>query len=30
MDKSEYPDFEMNCYEWIDVANEHLFAILPE
>ena len=30
MDKSEYPDFEMNCYEWIDAANEHLFAILPE
>ena len=30
MDKSQYPDFEMNCYEWIDAANEHLFTILPE
>ena len=29
-DKSKYPDFEMNCYEWIDVTNEHLFEILPE
>ena len=26
----EYPDFEMNCYEWIDITNEHLFEILPE
>ncbi len=26
----QYPDFEMNCYEWIDVTNEHLFEILPE
>ena len=24
-DKSKYPDFEMNCYEWIDATNEHLF-----
>lgn len=30
MDKSEYPDFEMNCHEWIDATNEHLFEILPE
>ena len=30
MDKSEYPDFEMNCYGWVDVANQHLFLILPE
>lgn len=30
MDKWQYPDFEMNCYEWIDVTNEHLFKILPE
>jgi len=30
MDKSNYPDFEMNCYEWIDTTNEHLFEILPE
>ena len=30
MDKSEYSDFEMNCYEWIDVTNEHLFGILSE
>ena len=29
-DKSKYPDFEMNCYEWIDVTNEHLFATLPK
>ena len=29
-DKSKYPDFEMNCYEWIDVTNEHLFEIVPE
>lgn len=29
-DKSRYPDFDMNCYEWIDVANEHLFTILSE
>ena len=26
-DKSKYPDFEMNCYEWIDATNEHLFEI---
>jgi len=25
-DKSKYPDFEMNCYEWIDITNEHLFT----
>jgi hypothetical protein len=30
MDKSEYSDFEMNCYEWIEVTNEHLFGILSE
>lgn len=30
MDKSLYPDFEMNCYDWIDITNEHLFEILPE
>ena len=30
MDKSEYPDFEMNCYAWIDSTNEHLFGIIPE
>lgn len=29
-DKSKYPDFEINCYEWIDVTNGHLFTILPE
>ena len=29
-DKSKYPDFEMNCYEWIDVTNEHLFEIVPK
>jgi hypothetical protein len=29
-DKSKYPDFEMNCYEWIDVTNEHLFEIVSE
>ena len=29
-DKSKYPDFEMNCYEWIDITNEHLFEIIPE
>ena len=27
MDKSQYPDFEMNCYEWIDIANVHLFSV---
>ena len=26
-DKSKYPDFEMNCYEWIDATDEHLFEI---
>ena len=26
----QYPDFEMNCYEWVDITNEHLFEILPE
>ena len=26
-DKSKYPDFEMNCYEWIDVLSEHLFSV---
>ena len=25
MDLWEYPDFEMNCYGWIDATNEHLF-----
>ena len=30
MDLWQYPDFEMNCYEWIDVTNEHLFEISPE
>lgn len=30
MDKSEYPDFEMNCHEWIDATNEHLFEIISE
>jgi hypothetical protein len=30
MDKSEYSDFEMNCFDWIDATNEHLFEILPE
>jgi hypothetical protein len=30
MDLWQYPDFEMNCNEWIDVTNEHLFEILPE
>ena len=30
MDKWNYPDFEMNCYEWIDATNEHLFSVLPE
>ena len=29
MDKWQYPDFEMNCYEWIDVTSEHLFETLP-
>ena len=29
-DKSKYPDFKMNCYKWIDVTNEHLFAVFPE
>ena len=29
-DKSKFPDFEMKCYEWIDVTSEHLFEILPE
>ena len=29
-DKSKYPDFEMNCYKWIDASNEHLFSIFPE
>lgn len=29
MDKSKHPDFEMKCYEWIDITNEHLFGILP-
>ena len=26
----QYPDFEMNCYEWFDITNEHLFEMLPE
>lgn len=26
----EYPDFEMNCHEWIDVTSEHLFGMLPD
>ena len=30
LDKSKYSNFEMNCYEWIDATNEHLFLILPE
>ncbi len=30
LDKSKYSNFEMNCYGWVDVANEHLFLILPE
>ena len=30
VDLWQYPDFEMNCYEWIDATNEHLFEILPE
>jgi hypothetical protein len=30
MDKSEYPNFELNCYSWIDATNEHLFETLPE
>ena len=29
-DKSKYPDFEMNCHEWIDATNEHLFEIISE
>ena len=29
-DKSKYPDFEIKCYEWIDVSNEHLFTNLYE
>lgn len=30
MDKSEHPNFELNCYKWIDATNEYLFEILPE
>jgi len=30
MAKSEYPNFELNCYKWIDATNEYLFEILPE
>ena len=30
MAKSEYPNFELNCYKWIDTTNEYLFEILPE
>ena len=29
-DRSKFPDFEMQCYEWIDATNEHLFETLPE
>lgn len=30
MAKSEYPNFELNCYKWIDATNEYLFEISPE
>jgi hypothetical protein len=30
MDKWQYPDFEMNCHEWIDATSEHLFNIIPD
>lgn len=29
-DRSKFPDFEMQCYEWIDITNEHLFSLLPK
>ena len=27
IDLWKYPDFEMNCYEWIDITSEHLFSL---